>query len=66
MEKIIYDSCRRVLRNEGISEPLMSNILMDMPVNILNAIEAAGMIPPKDETDKYGYSGETYNKWEKE
>lgn len=33
---------------------------------ILKALEKAGMLPPKDETDKQGYYGETFHKWEEE
>lgn len=46
MLKIIKKTIRGVLRNEGVKEPVLSNILLDAPINVLLEIEAAGMSPP--------------------
>lgn len=43
---IVSDEIRKHLRNEGIKQPLLDNILKELPEDIMRAVEKYGMLPP--------------------
>lgn len=46
MLQLIKLEMRTELRNEGVKEPQISNILLDGPERILRTMEQKGMLPP--------------------
>lgn len=72
MKDMIYDMCRKHIRSEGVIDPIQTNILMELPEDILILIEDAGMLPPSISNPNWqgGWNSHTHpayvNEWEKE